>query len=66
LLGSDLETDNKTTFIARQQILNKQQMSAARNRLGKHVLAVMDMQQRNGVFYMGHAEMLQARGKVRA
>jgi hypothetical protein len=43
LLGSDAETDNKTTFAARQQIVNKEEfMAAARERLGKHVPAATD------------------------
>jgi hypothetical protein len=43
LLGSDLETDNDTTFAASQQIFNKQEQTAgARERLDKHVPAAMD------------------------
>jgi hypothetical protein len=46
----------ETTFIARQQILNKQdQMAAARELLSEHVPAATDMKM-NNVFCVGYAE----------
>jgi hypothetical protein len=46
----------ETTFISRQQILNKQeQMVAARERLGKHVPAAQDTRM-NSVLCAGRAE----------
>jgi hypothetical protein len=42
-LGSNRETNNKTTSAARQQILNEQEYTAAaREQLGKHVPAAND------------------------
>jgi hypothetical protein len=43
-LGSGRKTNSGTMSVARQQILNKQEKTAAaRERLGKHVCAAMDM-----------------------
>jgi hypothetical protein len=45
-LGNDRETNNKTTAVARQQILNKQQMNYNRGTAG------------NGIFSSVHAKGL--------
>jgi hypothetical protein len=43
-LGNGHKTNSGTMSVARQQILNKQEYTAAaRERLSKHVLAAMDM-----------------------
>jgi hypothetical protein len=45
LLSSGFETDIETTFVARQQIFNKQeQIAVAGELLGEHVPAAMDTQ----------------------
>jgi hypothetical protein len=57
-LGNGRETDNGTRPVARQQILDKQQQTAAaREQLGKQVPAATDTRM-NGVVCAGHAEEL--------
>jgi hypothetical protein len=57
LLGNGREKDNGTASITTQQILNKQEYTAAAwEQLGKHVPAATDTHKRmNGVAYAGRA-----------
>jgi hypothetical protein len=55
-LGNGRETDNGTTSLAREQILNKQeQTTASIVRIGKHVPAANNTRMNGGV-YEGSAE----------
>jgi hypothetical protein len=57
-LGNGRETDNGTTSVAREQILNKQEQTAASTeRIGKRVPAATDTRMNGGVC-AGRAEQL--------